>query len=141
MPDPVSTTTIGRVKAMLPTRQRVVTKADFPAQPIDMPTVAQQAVDVGTCPTVDYWGSTDTSGSMITFQFALFDESKNPIGLTQPLSLSAGAGRNSASGFVGDWPGRVDVGSARFVAPVIRDVTAGTWTFCWRPYGWLKFPA
>lgn len=139
---PLPATILGLSKGTYHVQHRsAVTKADFATGAIDVSTLAPQSVDVGLCPTVDFWGACDTLGSSITFAFVLFDEASNVIGVTEPHSLMAGSYRVGASLYAGDNPSSIDVGSARRVAVVILAVTNGTWDLYWRPYGLWKFPS
>lgn len=118
-----------------------ISSADWPTGGfLDLSTIIPRLVDTWICPYIDYWGFSNKNGSMITFNFALFDENKDIIGLTSTASMTAGVDSviDASGNFIGSNPGNFNIGSARFVAPVIRDVTTGVWQFNWRYYGILS---
>lgn len=139
----VAATYVGTSKGSWPVVTRTVSAPDKPGDGyLDLASIASTAVDIGLNPCVDIYGSSDTQGSDIDLALALFDENKNPLGLTLTMTLMASTTSTFANQYPGDNPTTLYVGSARYVALVVLGVTErAKWTINWRPFGQLKYPA
>ncbi len=128
---------LGFSKSGAVSNQRSFSAADFPiGTQVDLSQFAGRAIWIGTYPCVAFWGYCDTPGASITFVLAMYDERRNLIGTSLALGLDADPVTiNGAGKYVGAYPGSVDVNSAVYVYPVIRNVTNGTWNLSWRAYG------
>lgn len=143
-------TFIGQSKCYFAVQSRTgIQGPDSPGEsPIDLSTLAAKAFDCREAPYLEFWGSCDTPGSMLTFALALFTNvngQRVPMGVTQPCSLVAGRYINGDGVYIGDVPGTFDMGDAIFVYPIILDATPAqgkltSWSLYLRPYGYSKYP-
>ncbi len=138
---PLPLTIVGISKLHLPTTSFLsIVQPTFPNGSGDLSTLLVQAFNTGFSPCLDFWGTTDTPAGQLHVSFALFDEFKKSIGITDYLVLASTPFKNIDGKYVTGKPGYIETGSAKFVAPVVLQVTNGTWDLHCRPYGAFVFP-
>lgn len=138
---PLPLTIIGTSKLHLPmTSFLSIAQPTFPSGSGDLSTLILQAFNTGFSPCLDFWATVDTPAGQLHVSFALFDEFKKPIGITDYIVLASTPFKNAEGKYITGKPGYIETGSAKFVTPVILQVTNGTWDLHCRPYGAFVFP-
>lgn len=138
---PLPLTIVGTSKLHLPATSFLnIAQPTFPSGSGDLSTLVPQVFNTGFSPCIDFWATSDTPSGQLHVSFALYDEFKKPIGITDYVVLASSPFKNADGKFVTGKPGYVETGSAKFVTPVILQVTNGTWDLHCRPYGAFVFP-